>query len=339
MDIERKQPRQWIAEQSAVFMFVFALVFLFCQAILVVLWADVPMLDRNSIGDLDPTSEQAKAISMKLTERALLQSSFQTITITLMLLVWPVIIAESIFHWCSRPWDSQHRKYHFLGLLFCICPSLRMCARSPEMAERIWLPGLQWRRVNKRLRVRLERNFSVPMIMIALLIMPVLVIEYFMQEQVAAHDWLRVSLHISTGLIWFAFAGEFILMFSIAEKKIEYCMRHWLDLAIILLPFISFMRSLRVLRATRAANLLRVSQISKFARIYRLRGTAVKALRALVLLELFQRLTGGPEKSIYRMELRLEELDAEAKEIRRKIRRLRNQIDSEEESGIEQVSE
>ena len=58
-------------------------------------------------------------------------------------------------------------------------------------------------------------------------------------SQVSEYIWLRLLLHLSTGVIWFAFAAEFILMVSVAERKIAYCLAHWIDLAIIVLPLLS----------------------------------------------------------------------------------------------------
>lgn len=322
--------RQWLAERSAKLMFSLSLVFLFCQAVLVVLWADVPMLIENARASV--SGSHVLLDLGEVSSATLLQSSFQTLVLVVMTLIWPIVIAEAVFHWVTRPWNAEMRRQHFLGFLCCVCPSLRLCARNPEMGNRLWLPGLGWRVPNKRLRKRLEKRFSLPMIMIALLIMPVLIVEFFMKTQVARYDWLRLSLHVSTGVIWFAFAGEFILMFSIAEKKIEYCKKHWIDLAIILLPFVSFLRSMRILRASRAAKLVQVSQLSKFARMYRLRGTAAKALRALVLLDLVQRMLGGPEKSIQRLEKRLSDVEDEAKDLRRRINRLQRQQREKAES-------
>lgn len=320
-------------------MFTLSMVFLFGQAVLVVLWADVPLRIETALRekDADVAKEKLEQTLELTLDAPLMQADFQSVMLVVMLAIWPIFIFESVFHWFTRTWGPEMRRHHFYGLLICVCPSLRMCARSPELADRIWLPGLGWRRANKYLRSRLQRYFSVPMIMIALLIMPVLIIEFFLKDQVAQNAWLRWPLDISTGVIWFAFAGEFILMFSVAEKKIDYCKKHWVDLAIILLPFISFLRSLRVLRATRAANLLRVSQISKFARVYRLRGTAIKALRALILLELFQRLAGGPEGSIKRMKKRLVDLDAESRELRRKIARLQRTMN--EKDGVDSMDD
>ena len=185
----------------------------------------------------------------------------------------------------------------------------------------MWLPGLGWRQVNKRLRRRLERQFSVPMILIALMILPVLLVDFFLKAQVVEHNWLRMMLHISTGIIWFAFAFEFILMVSIADTKLEYCKLHWLDIAIIFMPAVSFLRSLRVLRA---------SQVMKMARVYRLRATAVRALRAMIILEFFQRMMGSdPEQRIRKLEQQLEDVESEAKELRRRIARLRREARGE----------
>ena len=162
-----------------------------------------------------------------------------------------------------------------------------MCARSPEMHGRLWLPGLGWRQADQRLRRRLERQFGLPMIMIALLIMPVLIGEFFLKEQVAEHLWLRVLLHIGTGVIWFSFAAEFILMVSVADKKLdllqEKLARHCDHLAAL-----DFILKITANDAgDRLAKLMKIQQLSQIARVYRLRGTAVKMLRAFVVLELF----------------------------------------------------
>lgn len=303
-------------------MFGVSLVFLVCQAVLVVLWVDVPNLSENALVALDPTNPEADAIRRTLGE-PIVDHRLGGVTITLMMMLWPIVIFESIWHWVSRPWNHETRWFHFYSLLFCLCPSLRMCARSTEMHHRLWLPGLGWRQANRRLRKRLARQFSMPMIGIALLIMPVLIVEFFMKSQVAQHAWLRAFLHVGTGVIWFAFALEFILMVSVAKKKLAYCKDHWIDLAIILLPLFSFLRTLQMLRMTRLTHLLQLPMLTKLARVYRLRGTAVKVLRALMVLEVLQRFVGGdPERQIARLQKQLDDVELEAKQIRRKIVKL-----------------
>ena len=192
-----------------------------------------------------------------------------------------------------------------------------MCARNHDRDGHIWLPRLGWQEVNDDLRVRLEKIFAVPMIIIALMILPVLLVEFRLQEQVAAHLWLRLLLHVSTGLIWFAFAAEFIVMVSVAEKKLRYCREHWLDLAIILLPLISFLRSLRIVRATRLARMAKVQQLTKMSRLYRLRGLAMRGFRALLMLKLLNRLLGiSPEKRLRKYQEQLREKEKEIAALR-----------------------
>ena len=194
--------------------------------------------------------------------------------------LWIVFILEFAVQYLLRDRSQPFWRTHVSGLVTCLCPALRLCARHPDMGGKIWLPGLGWRRANAALRGRLERLFSVPMIFIALGILPVLLIEFGMRQQVLSHRWLQLALHLSLGIIWFAFATEFIVMFSVADKRWRYCKEHWIDIAIILLPFISFLRSLRIVRAMRVARLARVEQLVRMSRLYRLRGLAMRALRA-----------------------------------------------------------
>jgi len=329
--LRKHDVRRLIAWYSAPVMFAVSLLFLVCQAILVVIWVDVPNLSENALIAIDPTNPNADAIRRSLS-RPIVDHRLQETTIALMVLLWPLVIVEAVWHWISRSWNKENRWFHFYSLLFCLCPSLRMCARSPEMRKRLWLPGLGWRHANRRLRKRLERQFSMPMFWIALLIMPVLIIEFFMKDQVVQHNWLRAFLHLGTGVIWFAFAFEYILMVSVARKKLAYCKRHWIDLAIIILPLFSFLRTLQVLRATRISQLLRLPMLTKFARVYRLRGTAVKMLQALMLLDFYHRLVSSdPERRIERLHRQLEDVELEAKEIRRKIMKLERSRDLPQE--------
>ena len=311
----RQNKLQCLAGHTAKPMFWLSVIFLVCVASLVVLWVDVPKLHEKSFAE-NPTALAEVASSS--------QQSLEMFFVCIILLIWPIVALESLMHMCTRPWTAKLRKCHWFSFLCCVCPPLRMCARLPEMGDRLWLPGLGWRRADKRLRRKLERTFSLPMIIIALMILPILIVEFFLKAQVAQYAWLRFVLHIGTGVIWFAFAAEFILMFSVADKKLAYCKKHWIDLAIILLPLFSFLRSLRAIRATSAARLVQIPQMGKMARVYRLRGTALKGLQALLLLEAVQRFANrNPEKAIDKLERKLDDLEAEAKTVRRKIAKIK----------------
>ena len=311
----------WVAQMSAPLMFGIAFCFLICQATLVVLWIDVPQFTESAQAFLLEQPKEFRVEADKLLSNTSIDRQLQTLVVGITLALWPLVIAESIFHWLTRSWRKSERKFQYFSILFCLCPSLRLCARSPEMDYRIWLPGIGWRHPNKRLRRRLERRFSLPMFMIALMILPVLLIEYFLKAEVIAHPSLRVAIHVSTGIIWFAFAFEFIILVAVAQKKFEYCKTHWLDIVIILIPLFSFLRTMQVMRA---------SQISKMARVYRLRATAVRALRALILLEFFQRVANRDTAvRIDRMERQLEDVELQAKILRRRIGFLRNVLRQE----------
>ncbi len=316
------------ADRLAPWMFTAAATFLFMQAVLVVLWADVPAL-RASVeaaieaGDIDRGDFSLDA------NLGVLRAA-EWIALGTMLLIWPVVAAEAIYHLWIRPKDRLHRRMHAVSLAVLICPSLRLCPRVAEQRRRVWLPGLGWRPPGRHLRRRLSRHFSGPMLGIALLILPVLVVEFLMKEQVARYTGLRVALHISTGVIWLAFAAEYIVMISVAEKKLDYMRRHWLDLAIILLPFFAFLRSLQALRGTRVAQLAKLPMLTKLVRAYRLRGTAIKAFRALLLLEAVQRwLTINPDRSLRRTEVALHAVRREERMLRLRIAGLRRQIAEE----------
>ncbi len=332
-------------------MFGLSVMFLVCQAILIVMWVDVPALREKAAvistagavssdvvqsadGSARGEKESLQLESLQLAVRGPVSSSqmmLERATVGLMWVIWPLVIAESIYHLIIRPKRRAFAKTHAYSLLFCLCPSLRMCARSAEMNGRLWLPGWSWQRPDRRLRRRLEQHFSIPMIGIALMIVPVLIVEVLFQDQVAQHLGLRISLHIGTGVIWFAFAAEFILMISIAEKKFDYLRRHWVDLAIIVLPFFSFLRSLQAVRGTRLARLAKLPQLTRLARAYRLRGTVLRAFRALVLLDVSARLfQSTPEKRLHRLRQELTATQREARMIRLMIVRIEREIRNDE---------
>jgi len=317
---------RWLAGKNEVLMFSLALLFLVCLAVLMVLWVDLPSLQERATAAIDRQAIAAAEQMIRSTE------TLEHVVLSVMGGIWILVAAETITRWVTRPWNPETRPHHLFSLLILICPALRMCARSPEMHDRIWLPGWGWRRCDRRLKRQLERRFSIPMMVVALMIMPILIIEFFLKDQVAQYDWLRLLLHVGTGVIWFAFAAEFILKISVAERKLQYCKEHWIDLAIILLPVISFLRSLSVARTMRLTRLMRIQQLTKLGRAYRLRGIMIKAFRALVLLDLVERLFGGdPERRIAKLQYRADELEKQARLVRQKIARLR--LDQESESA------
>ena len=161
---------------------------------------------------------------------------------------------------------------------------LRMGARRLSDSDWLWIPFWKWSKCNDILLEELKRKFSMPMIGIALLIIPILFIDLnkTVGEQVAARvPDISLYLEAVQAFIWVAFTFEFILMFSVTKDKLDYCKTNWIDLFIILLPLVSFLRTFRAIQ-----GLARVNQV---ARAYRFKGVITKVREALVLADMVQR--------------------------------------------------
>jgi len=191
----------------------------------------------------------------------------------------------------------------------------------------MWLPSLTWQHPGRELSTLLTRIFSMPMLLIALLILPILAIEFVFKGAIQQHTWLRLLLHAATGFIWFAFALEFIIMISATDKKLAYIKKNWIDLAIILIPLISFLRSLRVLRLTRLAK---IQKIAKLGRVYRVRSLGMKAVRALMTIGFINRLLRiTPQKRLSKLKEQREEHLAELAELEQQIAAIEQDLANE----------
>lgn len=232
-----------------------------------------------------------------------------------MTVLYPFYVVELAWHFFAG--SVRWKQY----LLYCLVPPLRLGARDGDQGKTVWLPWMGRQEVTPQLTTLLDRQFSLPMIVIALMVLPLMAVEFFMADWIAQNTLLGFSVHAATALIWMAFAAEFIVMISIANKKLRYCRDHWIDLAIILLPLIAFLRSLRL------ARLMRLQQITRTVRIWRMRGLAMRLFRGLLAVESIDRLVRGkPEIGLVRLqetlavkELEIQELRDEILEIRRTI--------------------
>ncbi len=325
--------RQQVARRAAAPMFFLSFLFLAGLATLIVLWVDVVRFHETP--HPESAGELAQPPASVELNRGAMQAGYHCLR--LLGLLWPFFLLEFAVEFLLRDRTRPFWRRRYYGLIVCSIPPLRLCSRHPDMGGRIWFPGIGWQEVNNQLRRQLDHMFSIPMIFIALTILPVLLVEYGMSHQVSAHPWLRVLLHVSMGIIWLAFATEFIVMVSVARRRLRYCKEHWLDLAIILLPLISFLRSLRVIRATRLARLAKIQQLSKMGRLYRLRGLVLRAIRAILLLELLHRLFGiSVEKKIKALRRQLEEKEREVDALKASIADLERRVAEQAKAELAQ---
>ncbi len=199
-------------------------------------------------------------------------------------------------------------------------PPLRLMMPRFTSSEWLWLPSLGWSKKNHALFSKLRKNFSTPMIVIALLIIPLVLIDFRFQQQVQAFiPNIKLYLEMGQAFIWVAFALEFMLMISVTDEKLPYCAQNWMDLIIILLPLIYFVRTLRVVRAFQG-----VARIQQLGRLYRLRSVMTKMRQALVLAEAIKRIMHpNPESQL--------------KGLQRKLRRNRREHKLIEEEVVKAV--
>ncbi len=334
--------REW-AERVHPLMFYLSLSFLALLASLLVLWIDVPRIaeshDPAETPELKegyvPPTPITTALELTDEEIAFESAAYRLGLICLvgLVILWPIFWIEQLANRLTLISGQSFRFKHPYWLHACIAPPLRLYSHLRSDIDEIWLPLVGWKTVNARLQRELDKASSVPMVCIALLILPVLGLQMLFGREIINYPVLRLVLHFGTGLIWFAFTVELIVNSSVAKKKLIYCKKHWLDLLIILLPLVSFLRTARFLRVTRLAKLGKIQQLSKFVRVYRVRGVAMRALRALMLLEVIHRLLRTkPEARIAKLEEQFAEKSRELEFLREEIDALRIRISKSKDS-------
>jgi voltage-gated potassium channel len=207
---------------------------------------------------------------------------------------------------------------------------LRMGARRLSDNDWVWIPFWRWSKCNDVLLEELKRKFSMPMIGIALLIIPILFIDLnkTVGEQVAAHV-PEISLYLEAvqAFIWIAFTFEFILMFSVTRDKLDYCKTNWIDLFIILLPLVSFLRTFRAIQG--------IARVNQLARAYRFKGVITKVREALVLADMVQRIMyPNPETQLRALQKKIQKNRREKihleKQVEMAVRRIKSSREKKE---------
>ncbi|MEK6477217.1 hypothetical protein WJR50_06775 [Catalinimonas sp. 4WD22] len=207
--------------------------------------------------------------------------------------------------------NPREKKRRLLTLLF---PPLRIGSRDITSGSHIWIPVWHWCKVNEGLFTELKRRFVLPMIGIALLIVPVLIIEWkFLGEIKEEMPNLKIDLILDSvqTFIWCAFTFEFLLMISISNRKMHYVKKNWIDLLIILLPFVSFLRTLRISQ---------IARLKYATRSFKLRGVITKARQGLIFVDFLQRILRlRPETELKRLYRTLRENQRDREALQEKL--------------------
>ncbi len=245
------------------------------------------------------------------------------------LLLWPIFVGEATFGLLRRDHSQPLRRYVRRVVLIAIFPPMRMGLPEPSTGL-IWLPRLGWQARGKDVSTRLEKGFSAPMLIFALMILPVLGVEAIAADYALKHLWFGIALNAAIAAIWVAFALEFILKVSVASNPFKFIKARWVDLLIVILPALEFFLTYwsnsvmlaRLLRLTRASD-----QVAKYGRAYRMRGVMAKGWQALLAMEALARLTGEtPQKRLRKLQERIRTAEEELAELHRKEEDLRRLI-------------
>ena len=242
--------------------------------------------------------------------------------------IYLVFIADILllFYQSQQSGTSMNRGERNKRLLALFFPPLRVGSRNIVSGEFSWIPGWQWCKVNEGLFAELKRRFVLPMIAIAVLIIPVLIIEWkFLDEVRSAFPGLKINLILESvqTFIWCAFTFEFLLMISISRRKLNYVKKNWIDLLIILLPFVSFLRTLRISQ---------IARLKYATRSFKLRGVITKARQGLIFVDFVQRIFRlRPENEVKRLFRLLQENQQDRRELQQKLKGVMELVEKKNE--------
>ncbi len=241
----------------------------------------------------------------------------------------PLYLLEFLLHWRS---GGSHLRQN---IWYCLFPPLRLGARDHVQGTTTWLPGMDWQVANEKLAGNVELKLGYPMIGIALLILPLLGVEFVYATKIEENAWLGFVIKLAGTFIWLAFAMEFLIVISMVSRKVKFVKAHWLDLAIILLPFIAFLRVARIGQLSRMMRVKQLGKLTRTARVFRLRGLAMRAWRAILILEIVDRMIHrDPVKRMKMLEEQLAEKEEEVAEIKREIQLLEEAINEPKVDGL-----
>jgi voltage-gated potassium channel len=91
---------------------------------------------------------------------------------------------------------------------------------------------------------RVERITEIPMLLLALAYIPVFIVSYLPDVSPSTHEAARFAEY----LIIATFAAELLVKLVVAERKSAFLRSHWLDVVIVLLPFLRPLRFLEIAR-------------------------------------------------------------------------------------------
>lgn len=107
---------------------------------------------------------------------------------------------------------------------------------------------------------RIERRLEIPVIVAALLVIPVIVIE----ESSFGEPWDTVGVVLNWAT-WIAFLAEAVVMLTVVPDRWRWVRQHPIEVAVVVLtpPFLTALAGVRLLRLLRLLRLFRLARIAR----------------------------------------------------------------------------
>jgi voltage-gated potassium channel len=102
---------------------------------------------------------------------------------------------------------------------------------------------------------RFERATELPLLILALAMIPLILVPLVVELDGAAED----AVIAADWFIWAAFAFEYVVRLALTDERARFVRHNWPDLLIVVLPFL---RPLRIMRSARALRLLRLTRLA-----------------------------------------------------------------------------
>jgi hypothetical protein len=151
---------------------------------------------------------------------------------------------------------------------------------------------------------------------------PFWITEIFYPAKMTTHPSFIHLINRGNALIWVLFVTEFFILFSIAEKRLDYLKKHWMEILIIILPMLALTRFILISRS------LHLIRIQHFLNIYRSKMVLKRIIRILVILDLVKRFyhRRNPEKYLIRLQEQLTEKKKEINNLKKQINEMEQLI-------------
>lgn len=241
-------------------------------------------------------------------------------------LLWLIFAVERLIYisFCVQ----NRLKILYFSPFILIFPPLRLITQRCSTSPAIWLYS-EWYEPQPKLLEEIETWFIYLTLPISLLMLPFWIIEIFHADLLYENFFLHHIVNLGNALIWALFVAEFMLEFTITNKRGEYLIKHWLELFIIILPMLILTRFMRLgylstllgLGNLSELQVFRLAKLRQMLSLYRARAVFNRVLRILTLIDLFRRWQqrSNPQKYLIYLQENLAYHQEQVSEIQQKI--------------------